>query len=72
MESMLHKDFHMMDVIEFRSSLPPTMDGHRVRILLGKGPRAETICEKLSMLQREHRLETLDETVEFLIQQWER
>ena len=48
------------------------MAGDRVRILLGKGPAAETVREKLVSLKRERKLDTLGETVEFLIQRWTR
>ena len=69
---MLCKDFRVVDVAEPRSSQSPTMDWKRVGILLGKGPRAEAVREKLSLLQRESRLETLGKTVKFLIEQWQR
>ena len=48
------------------------VEGHRVRIPLGKGPRAEAFREKLIVLQRERRLDSLGEVVEFLMEQWER
>ena len=50
----------------------------RMRIMLGKGQRAESVCENLIMLQRErrlqteaisglHRYEVIGETVEILL-----
>ena len=35
--------------------------------MLGKGPIVETVRKKLNVRQEEHGLETLGETVEFLI-----
>ena len=36
-----------------------------MRILLGKGPAAEAVREKLKSLQMERKLDTLGETIEF-------
>ena len=36
-----------------------------MRVVLGKGPRAEAVREKLRVLQGEGRFDTLGETIEF-------
>lgn len=51
---------------------PSAADWQRVRILIGKGPRAEQIREQLNCIQQERKLETLGDTIDFLIQQWRR
>ena len=43
-----------------------------MQVVLGKGPRAEAVREKLRVLQGEGRFDTLGETIEFFIEQWER
>ena len=49
-----------------------TSRGQRVRIFVGTGPRATAISDRLHRLQRERRLPSIGDTIDFLLEQWMR
>ena len=55
-----------------RPPRPTAEDGPKIRILLGRGAKAQAMRQEVNSIRRECGLETIGDTVEFLCSKWRR